>query len=294
MSDGTDHGREIYFLSYSRSDERFALRLAKDLRDHGVAMWVDQLDIRPSEHWDRAIERAVSACRGLVVILSPRSVASDNVADEISFAIDSGKSVLPVMIEKCVLPLRITRMHVVDATGRYDKALRQCLGELQRPGNGSADKGGARASPPLDLQTVSEAKQQLTAILGPIAEILVDKAAGKAASAVDLYSQLAPSINDEGARERFLANGATSSAPHSAPAMNGDVRAASGANAIAPSAIASLAAALMPYLGPIAPIVTERESRRCTNAEELRGRLAALILNDRDRSAFLERAIVPD
>ena len=23
-------------------------------------MWVDQLDIRPSEHWDRAIERAVA------------------------------------------------------------------------------------------------------------------------------------------------------------------------------------------------------------------------------------------
>ena len=114
-----------YFLSYSRSDERFALRLAKDLRAQGIAMWVDQLDIRPSEHWDRAIERAVRDCRGMVVILSPRSVESDNVADEISYAIDSGKSVLPVMIEKCVLPLRITRMHVIDATGNYDKALQQ-------------------------------------------------------------------------------------------------------------------------------------------------------------------------
>ena len=75
-----------YFLSYSRSDERFALRFAKDLRSRGVAMWVDQLDIRPSEHWDRAIEKAVRDCRGLVVIVSPRSVASDNVADEISYA----------------------------------------------------------------------------------------------------------------------------------------------------------------------------------------------------------------
>ena len=155
MSDEADRNQGTYFLSYSRSDERFALRLAKDLRAHGVAMWVDQLDIRPSQHWDRAIERAVSACRGLVVILSPRSVASDNVADEISFAIDSGKSVLPVMIEKCVLPLRITRMHVVDATGVYDKALRQCLAELQRPGDGSEDKSGARVSPPVTSSTVS-------------------------------------------------------------------------------------------------------------------------------------------
>jgi hypothetical protein len=294
MSDGTDQNRETYFLSYSRSDERFALRLAKDLRAHGVAMWVDQLDIRPSEHWDRAIERAVSASRGLVVILSPRSVASDNVADEISFAIDNGKSVLPVMIEKCVLPLRITRMHVIDATGSYDKALRQCLGELQRPDNASEDKSGARASPPLDPQSVSEAKRRLAAILGPIAEILVDKAAGRAASAADLYGQLALSINDEGARERFLTSGAAGSASSSASGMNKTATPATRANAIAPSEIASLAAALTPYLGPIAPIVAERESRACASAEELRRRLAALISAERDRSAFLKRATVPD
>ena len=73
----TEEARNNYFLSYSRDDEEFALRFAKDLRERGVAMWVDQFDIRPSEHWDRAIERAVTNCRGLVVILSPRSVASD-------------------------------------------------------------------------------------------------------------------------------------------------------------------------------------------------------------------------
>ncbi|HSQ99805.1 MAG TPA: toll/interleukin-1 receptor domain-containing protein, partial [Sphingomicrobium sp.] len=118
---------DSYFLSYSRADGTFALRFATDLRSRGVAMWVDQIDIRPSEHWDRAIERAVRECRGIVVIISPRSIASDNVADEISFAIDSGKSVLPVMIERCTLPLRITRMQMIDATGSYDRALQQCL-----------------------------------------------------------------------------------------------------------------------------------------------------------------------
>jgi hypothetical protein len=294
MSEETEQNRETYFLSYSRSDERFALRLAKDLRAHGVAMWVDQLDIRPSEHWDRAIERAVSACRGLVVILSPRSVASDNVADEISFAIDSGKSVLPVMIEKCVLPLRITRMHVVDATGNYEKALRQCLGELQRPANATEAKSSGRGSPPLDPQTVSEAKRQLAAILGPIAEILVDKVAARAASAADLYGQLALNINDEATREKFLAKGAAGSAPASASGTKETVRPARAATAIAPSEIASLAAALTPYLGPIAPIVAERESRGCGNAEELRRRLAGLISAERDRSAFLKRATVAD
>jgi hypothetical protein len=281
MSD--DRRQETYFLSYSRADERFALRLAKDLRAHGVAMWVDQLDIRPSEHWDRAIERAVSACRGLVVILSPRSVASDNVADEISFAIDSGKSVLPVMLEKCVLPLRITRMHLIDATGVYEKALSQCLAELQRPSGASKDKPLAPLAATLDTRVISDAKRQLAAILGPIADILVDKAARRAASAADLYGQLAQHIGDESARERFLATGPQGSS-------NRTEKAPPKTAAISAAEVDAIASALTSYLGPIAPIVTERESRVCATVDELRQRLAALIPAEGDRSAFLRRA----
>jgi hypothetical protein len=280
-----------YFLSYSRSDERFALRLARDLREQGVAMWVDQLDIRPSEHWDRAIERAVRACCGLVVILSPRSVVSDNVADEISFAIDSGKSVLPVMIEKCVLPLRITRMHLIDATGSYDKALRQCLAELKEPtGRPSAPSESiAEPSAPLDPQLLSSAREQLTAILGPIAAILVDKTASRAASAKELYGLLAPHIDSEEDRERFLAtlpsDRPAPAAPRPASSESIDVP-----PQISPAELDALGEALTAYLGPIAPIVARRESRACSSLEDLRQRLAALIPTEPDRSAFLNRA----
>jgi hypothetical protein len=62
----------------------------------------------------------------MVAILSPRAVASENVADEISLAIDSGKSIIPVMIERCALPLRLAQ-HLIDATRGYDNALNRCL-----------------------------------------------------------------------------------------------------------------------------------------------------------------------
>src|SRR4029453_1959862 len=140
MSDCAASDSESFFLSYCRADGDFALRMAKDLRSDGVAMWVDQFDIRPSEHWDRAIERALRCCRGIVVIVSPRSVQSDNVMDEIAFAIASGKFVLPVMIETCVLPLRIVRMHLIDASGNYEGALQQCLKELRRPRDGQPSR----------------------------------------------------------------------------------------------------------------------------------------------------------
>jgi hypothetical protein len=202
---------DCFFLSYSRSDEAFALRLAKDLRERGVGIWVDQLDIRPSEQWDRAIERAVRDCRGMVVILSPRSVLSNNVADEISFAIDNSKSVMPVMIEKCVLPLRITRMQVIDATGSYERALDQCTAEMRRaspdcvpaaaPGPTPAKPG----SPAVDESDVAAAAQMLTPFMGPIAGIVAKREGRSCGSYEELRQRLAALIPDEIDRASFLA-----------------------------------------------------------------------------------------
>jgi len=294
MSDCAPSDAQRYFLSYSRADEKFGLRLARDLRDQGVEIFVDQWDIRPSEHWDRAIERAVGCCRGLVVIISPRSVASDNVMDEVSFALDNGKTVLPVMIEKCVLPLRITRMHLIDATRGYDKALQQCLAELVRPDRLSAapDQPKAPAPPPLGQEAVATAKQQLTPVLGPIAKFLVEKESSRSASVADLYQRLAEHIDDEADRERFLASGPHHHSSPTAPkAKSGD--AAPEGSSIPPAELESLSTALTHYLGPIAPLVAKRESRSCKSADDLRQRLAALIPAERERDAFLRQAGAP-
>jgi len=281
---------DCFFLSYSRSDERIALKLAKDLRASGVAMWVDQLDIRPSEHWDRAIERAVSGCRGLVVIVSPRSVASDNVADEISFAIDSGKSVLPVMIERCTLPLRLTRMQVVDATGNYERALQQCLDELMRR-TGTEVATGAKASRlRLDPVEIAKAKQHLSPIVGPIAGRLVDKAAARATSTSELYGILALHIDDQAERARFLA---LASVPldvrepvRSGPAVAKPLPESS----IDPAEIESMTRLMANYMGPIAAIIVKRESRSAGSLERLREQLASHIRDEAQRSQFLRDA----
>ncbi len=278
----TDH----YFLSYSRSDEHFALRFAKDLRKQGVAMWVDQLDIRPSAHWDRAIERAVRDCRGIVVILSPRSVASDNVADEISFAIDSKKSVFPVMIERCTLPLRITRMQVIDATTSYDRALQQCVTELMRPSaptNSIVDRT-SEAQESLSAETISIATQRLAPIVGPIAGILVDKAASRAASTRELYSLLAQHIEKAADRQHFLASVGDLQSPLSPAAT-----APGNSVVISQKELDSIAAALTHYLGPIASVVSKREASASGSFDDLKGRLAAMIPTDHDRAEFLRR-----
>ena len=277
---------QSYFLSYSRADETVAMRFATDLRERGIPMWVDQIDIRPSEHWDRAIERAVHECRGLVVILSPRSIESDNVADEISFAIDHKKSVLPVMIERCRLPLRITRMQVIDAIDSYERALEQCVDVLS--GESSLRTPAAPAKGVEDAEAIAMAKARLTDILGPIAGILVDKAAARASTACELYTLLGEHISNPKDREHFVA---LAGKPAKSP------RTASGAaprpnpqQSNVPQAEADrLGAMLTPYLGPISAAVVRRESAEAVSADDLQQRLANLIPNERERAEFLRQ-----
>ena len=285
---------DSYFLSYSRSDQDFALRLATDLRAREVSIWIDQLDIRPSEHWDRAIERAVRDCCGLVVILSPRSVESDNVADEISYAIDRGKPVLPVMIERCSMPLRITRMQMIDATGDYERALQQCLEVIASKVGG--DKPAPKASPApvptgiTDVDVIKHAKQQLTDILGPIAAIVVDKAARHASSIDDFHAELAGRIPSEGDRQQFLARLGKPAAAPAAKASPAPAAPKPSKSTLPQGEIDRLAEILTTYLGPMARIVARRESAGAGSLGDLKERLAALIQDGDERADFLRRA----
>ena len=54
-----------YFVSYTREDSQLVLNLAKKLREVGVNLWIDQLDIIGGEFWDHAIEEALKKCHGV-------------------------------------------------------------------------------------------------------------------------------------------------------------------------------------------------------------------------------------
>ena len=131
------------FLSYSREDSAFVVRLASDLRAKGAHVWLDQFDIPIGERWDNSIENALRGASRMIVVLSPTSVASPNVLDEVSFALEKGKTVLPVLSEACEIPFRLRRLQYVDFTSDYDGALHRllaALGTVPRPENQTAMK----------------------------------------------------------------------------------------------------------------------------------------------------------
>lgn len=121
------------FFSYAREDAEFVLGLARDLRAAGGDLWLDQLDIEPGERWDRAVEAALESCPRLLVVLSPTSVASTNVMDEVSYALEEGKRVVPVLIRACKIPFRLRRVQYIDLSTGYEQGLARLLEVLAEP-----------------------------------------------------------------------------------------------------------------------------------------------------------------
>jgi hypothetical protein len=118
---------EKLFISYSRADRVFTQVLVADLRRTGIAVWLDETDIPPGAKWDQAIEAALEGCSSVLFVLSPSSIESTNVLDEIAFALDEGKRIIPIKHKECKTPLRLRRVQQIDFTTDYSSALKRLV-----------------------------------------------------------------------------------------------------------------------------------------------------------------------
>ncbi len=105
--------------------------LAKRLRSIGANIWIDQLDIEAGRNWDNAVEGALESSDSVLVVLSKSSVASRNVMDEVSIALEEGKKVIPVLYEDCKRPFRLKRLHYADFTKDHERGFQSLLASLR-------------------------------------------------------------------------------------------------------------------------------------------------------------------
>jgi TIR domain-containing protein len=115
------------FLSYSRRDHQFADRLQQALQDEGILVWRDASSIPGGADWDAEIEKAIRKSSCILIVASKAAFASPNVADEISFARNSKKRIIPILIEEVELPFRIHRAQAINFRGGFEDSLRKLL-----------------------------------------------------------------------------------------------------------------------------------------------------------------------
>jgi acylphosphatase len=119
-----------FFVSYARPDSDFALHLAREMKASGRNVWLDQLDISLGDRWDRAVQTALETCTCVLLILSPQSVASENVADEYNFALEEKKMIIPVLYQACSIPFRLRRFQRADFQSGFESGFEELLRAL--------------------------------------------------------------------------------------------------------------------------------------------------------------------
>ncbi|MCY3934566.1 MAG: HEAT repeat domain-containing protein [Chloroflexi bacterium] len=112
------------FLSYRSVEAEFALRLAADLKNAGVQLWMDRLDIQPGDDWNRALVQSLNTCSGLIAVLSPAYVNSDYCKRELARAGRMRRQIFPVLLQPIAetdWPLEIERLQQIDFTAWQDE-----------------------------------------------------------------------------------------------------------------------------------------------------------------------------
>jgi hypothetical protein len=121
----------LCFISYSRADSDFVAKLRVDLRRLEVGAWRDVDDIPAGAAWDNEIEKALQSCSHVLLVVSASSMQSGNVADEIGYARDRNKPIIPLLLDDSALPLRVHRAQAIDFRDNYEKCLQKLVKSLR-------------------------------------------------------------------------------------------------------------------------------------------------------------------
>ena len=119
------------FISYSHKNTEFANKITKDLEGEGYQIWLDSTDIQTGSRWDDGIVKGLNSSQVFMSLLSVPSVASQNVKDEIGYAIDHNMHIVPLLMELCEVPFRLRRVQYIDFTTLpYEEGLKAVLENL--------------------------------------------------------------------------------------------------------------------------------------------------------------------
>ncbi len=151
----------------------------------------------------------------------------------------------------------------------------------------TAGEGSGEPAVAFGEDELALAERRLANQIGPLARILVERAAAGAHDLGALYRAVATAIPDDADRAAFLAEGPAEGEPGPAapPPVAPDKRQPIGEAELA-EAVSRLAASI----GPLAGVLVKRTAKEAANLDDLYARLAAHIDDKAERERFLAAA----
>jgi hypothetical protein len=226
------------FISYRREDsEGEAGRLSDDLAESFSedSVFMDVAAIQPGRDFRKAIDESIHQCSVLLAIVGPVWLEaknalgekrledeSDFVRLEIASALQRDIPVVPVLVRGAKMPraeqlpqdLReLAYRNAVELTHARWKSDLQILTRALKPylGHGEVSPSAVQATPAastaaMEKNVLEGVSRELAAFIGPIAEVVVKRAAKRCTSLADLCGMVAQEIDSSADRAKFLAS----------------------------------------------------------------------------------------
>lgn len=123
------------FLSYASADKELAQKIVEELRKRGIRVWFDTYELQPGDSIAKAIGYAISASDYLVVLLSPNSVNSVWVQQELGAALSRELTIrditlLPVVIADCEIPPLLASYQFLDLRTDFDQGVTRLVEQM--------------------------------------------------------------------------------------------------------------------------------------------------------------------
>ena len=90
------------FVCYAHDERDAVLAEVAWLRGRGFEVWYDEA-IEAGSRWSEDLAQAVEGCAAFLYFLSPRSVASRYCLDEVHYALECGRPIVPVELAPVTL-----------------------------------------------------------------------------------------------------------------------------------------------------------------------------------------------
>lgn len=131
--------RLMVFLCHSSDDKEIVRSIDVQLKSEGFLTWLDENSLIAGQNWKLAIPRAVRNADVIIVCLSRRSVSKEGyVQREIKLALDIEQEkpdeaifIIPMQIEECLIPDRLSHLHTIAFYRDPDKGFQQLITSLQ-------------------------------------------------------------------------------------------------------------------------------------------------------------------
>jgi hypothetical protein len=210
------------FICFSSKDEAIARGVVEFLESAGLKCWISLRDVLPGENYQESIVKAIEAAQGIVFLFSESSNLSGEIRKELSIGGSINAPVFPLRLSP-ITPTGALRYELAtrqyidifpDRTAALNKLASTIRNVIENPEAEEAappTPAPPRAAQPSREPIIGSGSKQFEAIrallarhIGPIAKVLIEKAAKESGTPDEFCERLAANVSVPADRAAFV------------------------------------------------------------------------------------------